>query len=307
MSVERFTAGSRKNIVVDNKTMAFLYSTLTAPLRWIGLLGSEVQPVQSKYVYGWKRDTPSENDKRHAFGQTESASRCKWDLRRKCPPVYNQGKLGSCTANAIAGAFEFALLRDNMPDFKPARLFLYWNERRMEGHVDKDAGAEIRDGIQSLNTVGICPETMWPYDITNFATKPSDDCYAAAQFDRCIESKRVEQTLPQLRAAIHSNLPVSFGFNVYSSFESEEVAKTGEMAMPANAEQLLGGHAVLMVGYDDAKKCVIVRNSWGAEWGDAGYFYMPYAFLTDASQCSDFWTVRKVVDGYPLPASRTNK
>lgn len=220
------------------------------------------------------------------------------DLRTICPNVYDQGQLGSCTANSICGAYEILQIKQKeLNPFEPSRLFVYYNEREKEGHINEDSGAEICDGIESINKIGLCPETMWPYDISKFTEKPSDNCYNDAKLHRSVKYFKMENTSEQLKQCLINGYPFVFGFEVYESFESDEVAKTGMMPMPnINTEQLLGGHAVCCVGYDDDKKCFIVRNSWGPNWGDKGYFYMPYAYMTNSDRCSDFWYITLVED-----------
>jgi C1A family cysteine protease len=251
-----------------------------------------------RHFYGWKKDTPNADDEYHNFVVSSTLDYIKLvDLRSTCPAVYNQDKLGSCTANAIAAAYEYDDIKQNEKDvFIPSRLFIYYNERKIEGSIDTDSGAEIRDGIKSISIDGVCSEDMWKYDITKFTECPTQDCYDDAKNHKSIEYKRVVQSLEQLKQCLIEGFPFIFGFNVYSSFETQEVADTGDMPMPKEGEELLGGHAVCAVGYDDNRRVFIVRNSWGDSWGDKGYFYMPYAFITNTSQCSDFWTVRKIKD-----------
>lgn len=220
------------------------------------------------------------------------------DLRSICPAVYDQGHLGSCTANAICGAYEtLQIIQKEKAPFVPSRLFVYYNEREKEGHVNEDSGAEICDGIESINKIGVCPETMWTYDISKFTMKPTDDCYTDAKLHHTLAYCKMQNTLDQLRACLISGYPFVFGFQVYESFESEEVAKTGVMPMPdVTKEKLLGGHAIMCVGYDDNKQQFIIRNSWSDQWGDKGYFYMPYEFITNPDFCSDFWYITLVTD-----------
>jgi C1A family cysteine protease len=215
------------------------------------------------------------------------------DLRATCPPVYDQGQLGSCTANAIAAALEFNRRKEGLADFAPSRLFIYYNERVMEGTVGSDSGAQIRDGIKSVANIGAPPETEWPYDIAKFAAKPPAPAYADAKLDRALHYMRVVQVLSQMQGCLAAGFPFVFGFTVYESFESQAVASTGLMPMPGPGEKKLGGHAVMAVGYDNAKRLVTVRNSWNTTWGDKGYFYMPYEFILSPN-ASDFWTVRSV-------------
>jgi len=246
-----------------------------------------------KHAYGWKCGRPDHRDLWHEFGPLHESSGTI-DLRKNCPEVYDQGNLGSCTANAIAACYEYALCQQGLHDFHPSRLFIYYNEREMEGHVGEDSGAEIRDGMKSIHSMGVCPEPQWPYNITKFTQKPDLNCYETALGDRSIKYNRVRQTKDQLLTALNIGFPVAFGFTVYESFETSEVATTGVMPVPAPRERILGGHAVVIVGYQPATDHWVVRNSWGAGWGDQGYFYMPGVFLLDPAQCSDFWTVTRV-------------
>jgi len=259
---------------------------------------SNINFTPTRHFYGWKRDTLNTDDEFHNFIISTTLDNIKLvDLRSTCPAVYNQDKLGSCTANAIAAAYEYDEIKQNEKDvFIPSRLFIYYNERKIEGSIETDSGAEIRDGIKSISVDGVCSEDMWKYDITKFTECPTQECYDEAKNHKSIEYKRVIQSLEQLKQCLIEGFPIVFGFNVYSSFETQEVAETGIMPMPKEGEELLGGHAVCAVGFDDNKRVFIIRNSWGDSWGDKGYFYMPYAFITNTSQCSDFWTVRKVKD-----------
>lgn len=245
--------------------------------------------------YGWQPDLPDHRD--HLYAAPLAALgplSAKMDLRSQCPPVYDQGELGSCTANAIAGAIQFDRMKQKLADFVPSRLFIYYNERVMEHSVASDSGAQIRDGIKSVGTQGDCPETEWPYDIAKFKTRPAATCYRDALKYRVVSYQRVTQTLGQLKGCLASGYPFVFGFTVYESFESARVAQTGHAALPQSGEQIVGGHAVVGVGYDDAKQWFIVRNSWGKGWGMKGYFTLPYAYATADNLASDFWTVRIV-------------
>ena len=246
--------------------------------------------------YGWNRDLPDGRD--FMYGAPAEVVRQlpeSVDLRSGCPPVYDQGQLGSCTANAIGGALEFAQIKQKSKSpFTPSRLFIYYNERVIEHTVDSDSGAQIRDGVKSVHKLGAPPETDWPYDINQFSHKPPEKAYTDAKNYQTILYQRVTPTLGQLKGCLASGFPFVFGFTVYESFESQEMANTGHLGMPGSGEKQLGGHAVLAVGYQDSSQSFIVRNSWGADWGIKGYFTMPYPYLLQETLASDFWTIRSV-------------
>jgi C1A family cysteine protease len=262
------------------------------------IFGVKKTEEEFKRIYGWKKGCTYDKTDKMVLEFTFGHSQIKLlDFRQKCPPVYDQGKLGSCTANAIGFCYHFdELKQDEASPFQPSRLFIYYNERNMEGHVDTDSGAEIHDGIKTLKDIGVCSEDSWPYDITKFTEKPADTCFESAKEHRSIENAAIFHSIEQLKAALIAGFPVVFGFTVYESFESPAVATTGVMPMPQADEKILGGHAVALVGFDDSRSVFIVRNSWGDSWGDKGYFYMPYEFIKNPEYASDFWSVRKTKD-----------
>ena len=198
------------------------------------------------------------------------------DLRSACPPVYDQGHLGSCTSNAIAAAIQFDQTKQRqVPTFTASRLFIYYNGRLLAGTVTSDTGLIIRDAVKSVTQVGACPELMWPYRPMALYIRSSAAAYRVAAWHTAIRYQRVGQDLNQMKGCLASGYPFTFGFTVYQSFESEPVARTGIVSLPGPGETDVGSHAVLAVGYDDARQWFIVRNSWGPRWGMAGYFTLP--------------------------------
>jgi len=140
----------------------------------------------------------------------------------------------------------------------------------------------------------VCGEEFWPYDLEKFRVKPPKKCYFEAAKHRMVDYQRLVQSQGQMKSCLAAGYPFLFGFTVYESFEGSAVAKTGKVPLPGSGEKVLGGHAVLAVGYSDRTERFIVRNSWGTEWGKKGYFTIPYAYLADSNLSADFWTIRLV-------------
>ena len=244
------------------------------------------------FKYGWKRDHLDRRNRKFCRAPIPLPVSVDWTAQ--LPPAYDQGKLGSCTANAIAGAVQFLQAIHPEPVIMPSRLFIYWNERDMEGSTDSDSGAEIMDGIKSVNSKGVCPESEWPYDDASLTIKPPPNCYEDASKELLLQYESVDNTvLNDLLAALAQG-PVVGGFSVYESFESDAVAASGVVPMPSANEVMVGGHAVLVIGYDQALKIFKVRNSWSLYWGDNGSFTVPFAYFTDGDLASDFWLCQKV-------------
>lgn len=253
-----------------------------------------------QYKFNLKRDENTDHPV-YVFGNMRAGLPLKVDLRSKCPPVYDQGSLGSCTANAIGAAYEFDQMNHHTQanvsqPFCPSRLFIYYNERAKEGTIPNDDGAIIEDGVKSVATQGVCPESMWPYDISKFKIRPPVSTYTYAKDYRVTKFRKLNQDAKQLKTSLANGFPIIFGMAVYQSMQSENVTKTGMVPMPVSGDRNLGGHAVLIVGYDDnmvyntgEKGVFIVRNSWGENWGDKGYFYLPQPYVLNSGLCSDFW------------------
>jgi C1A family cysteine protease len=249
--------------------------------------------VTKKPGYGWVPDVPDQRDLMYgAVRPVPPTLPPHVDLRPTCPPVEDQGNLGSCTANALAGALEFLERKDNVSFIDVSRLFIYYDERVIENTVKSDSGAMLRDGIKTLAKQGVCSEKKWPYVVSKFAAKPTAACYKEALQHQITSYNRIV-TVDEMRTCLAEGFPFVFGFTVYESFESQQVAQTGIVQLPQTGERTLGGHAVLGVGYDDATKRFIVRNSWGTGWGQQGYFTMPYDYLSNRNLSDDFWTVRR--------------
>jgi len=265
---------------------------------------------RGRFGLGWVPDLPDHRDLAYSaplpqLRQLPSAA----DLRPQFPwPPYDQGPIGSCTANAIAGAIQYDRAKSRQsPDFTPSRLMIYYNERAMEHSIPLDAAAQIRDGIKSIAKQGACKEATWPYEATEAdpqtqlfpqnsppVTKPPAAAYQEAQAYEAISYFRVQQSLAQMKGCLADGFPIVMGFSVYESMYDSHGNPVKVLPMPSGTDNQIGGHAVLLVGYDDSKQLFTVRNSWGPNVQDHGHFYMPYSYAVDSDLASDFWTIRSM-------------
>ena len=238
----------------------------------------------------WRQDKPDNRD--YKYSLTTPTTPNTIDLRPYCSPIENQGNLGSCTGQAIAGAIEL-LNKRNGKHKDISRLFIYYYERLLLGTVNYDSGAYIRDGIKATNHYGASLESHWPYNIKKFRQEPIKEAKEDALNRKVTRYERIEDFNGCIDA-LSNGYPVIIGFHVYTSFMSTTVARTGNMPYPnTRRERLLGGHAVLLVGYNKSKKVLIARNSWGTNWGDKGYFYMPFDIISP-SMSDDYWIIKSV-------------
>jgi C1A family cysteine protease len=251
--------------------------------------------------YNWRPDKPDARD--HIFeklNEIPATLPASVDLRSHCPPIVDQGQIGSCTGNAIAGIVEYYDNTHNKAGVIVSRLFIYYQERVLEGTTYYDAGAYIRDGIKACNQYGAPLETIWPYLSNKVTTRPSTAAYTDAAKRKVGSYQRITTQAAGIKASLNSGYPVVVGFTVYASFETGtwwQPSGTGFMPYPnVNTESVLGGHAVAIVGYNDNLNggSFICRNSWGTGWGQSGYFYMPYTVINNANMSSDFWAVTQV-------------
>lgn len=256
-----------------------------------------------KRNYGWQPDIPDQRDYQYKITARKAVPLVTTNNRAKyvMSPVYDQGSLGSCTGNGCAAVMNFLVLngytqKQTIKSPVPfSRLFIYYNERVMEGTVNQDAGAQIRDGVKSIANLGVCPESVVPYEVNKFAKKPSAAAYKKALSFTALSYTRLDNTkIEQLVDCLSKGFPFVFGFTVYDSFESDKVAKTGIVPMPKKTEKVLGGHCVYCIDYDAIKKGFWCVNSWGEGWGQKGIFFMPQAYLTNTNLADDFWMIQVV-------------
>lgn len=257
--------------------------------------------------YGWHPSLPDQRDLIHNFSGAPIPS-TPVDLRGSglLGSVWDQGQLGSCTAHGTGKAYVYDRAKQGTgdADFDGSRLFQYYNSRVLEGSADSDSGATVTDAIKALNGSGFPPSSDWPYDVSKFAAKPPKKAYTDGKLREAVKYAQVQQSEQAMKACLSASLPFVIGFTVYESFESDQVAKDGIVPMPGSGEQVVSGHCVLCVGWKqiNGQDHWILMNSWGAGWGDKGFFYMPKAYLTNSSLSGDFWTVQAVSSPDPTPS-----
>lgn len=231
------------------------------------------------------------------------------DLRPWCPPIENQGAIGSCTANAGVGLVEYFERRAFGAHTDASRLFLYKATRNLLLWTG-DTGAYLRTTMGALALFGVPPERYWPYVTPDFDREPPAFCYAFAQNYQAITYFRLDATglapdrvLERIKLYLVGHVPSMFGFTVYSSYTQANT--TGAIPMPTSGDTVVGGHAVVAVGYDDTKRikntntggtetrgAFLIRNSWGSGWGQSGYGWLPYDYVL-RGLAVDWWSVVK--------------
>ena len=220
------------------------------------------------------------------------------DLRAKMPPIDDQLSLGACSADAIVAAVEY-----KRPELIGSRLFVYYNERLLKQRVSTDSGSSIENGMKAVSIYGVCEESLYPYRVDHFTDVPSAEAYANGLLHRVLDYKQIDLDMNAMKNCLVSGTPFIASIVIYSSFQHSGEAHANQVIpMPLSKDENLGGHAVLICGYDDTKQSWILRNSWGTSWGLKGYCYLPYVYLLDSSLCSECWAVNSVSAPSDKPA-----
>jgi C1A family cysteine protease len=270
-------------------------TSMAAGIRAASLPTAMVAGKVRKFGYDRARAKAHRGQRHATHFATRGPLPAKVDNRQWCSPVADQGQLGSCTAFSMGkGLREYVANKNGEKAAPVSALWLYYYERAHMGsqYINEDSGAMMADGEYVLTHDGDADESSWAYNIAKFKVKPPQAADATAAAHK-LESSQDLATFDDVKAALAAGQAVPFGFTVYESFEN--IGRDGVMPMPEQGEGILGGHAVLAVGYDDTKKLLTVRNSWGTGWGDQGYFYMPYDFAAkfDDDHTSEWWTSAK--------------
>ncbi len=252
------------------------------------------RPIAGKdrHLNGWKRDSPDHRDKMMPMKLKSFFLPNQVDLRKQCPRVENQEQIGSCTANSSTSVVEFLYIKQGKPQPELSRLFLYYATRVWieNDPPSSDNGAQLRDVMKALAKFGTCVETSWQYKPQDYAKEPDAAAKANALQHQITKFYRLPN-LRSIRNSLAEGYPCVGGFSVPESIETRGSEMSGVVQYPGPKENFIGGHAVMFVGYDDKAKWLIFQNSWGTQWGDKGFGYLPYAFV-DNMLANDFWTIR---------------
>ena len=236
-----------------------------------------------EYSLKYKLQKPDTRD----FVYTGKLTTVSNNIELKMPIIYDQLQLGSCVSNAVALCVYYFL------KINPSRLYIYFNGRAIGGHnLKQDTGLSVRDGCKSVAKYFITNETNWPYNINEFTTLPNFSSYNSAITFKNMVYNAVKQDINSIKSCLSAGLPILIGIAIYSSFLTQSVANTGIIPMPnTNIEKIQGYHCVTVIGYDDIKKVFKCANSWGKNWGDKGYFYLPYNYIININLAFDFWCI----------------
>ncbi len=262
------------------------------------------RPDGSRTASGYRYAKPKMGTRRFESERSELPARV--DLRPFMTPVEDQGETMSCAANAVAGAYEYLVKRHLEEDeaYDVSRMFIYYNGRAIDGCEDQDDGSVIGSLIESLKQKGACSEETWPFDKEAVNEPPSDEAYEEAAQFLIEDTALVGTSTEEWKQALADGYPIIFGISLFESFDKHR--KPGVVPMPSPREssrESHGGHAMLAVGYSDQNRVFIVRNSWGTEWGDQGYCYIPYDYLCNEKfNSGDSWIIRQVEE---VPADET--
>jgi C1A family cysteine protease len=212
------------------------------------------------------------------------------DRRASFTEILDQGDLGSCVANAVGAELRCQMLPKKQ--YLLSRLKLYFDARKREGNLGSDTGCMIRTALRVCQESGYAKEKFWPYIIAKFTKNPAIKAGLDAEKNKINSYQRIEcNDLYSIKCAIFEGHNIVAGISVFESFDSLTTAQTGVICMPKSTEKELGGHAVLIVGYNDNTQEFIVLNSWSERWGQNGFFTIPYQYIQSFN--SDLWILTR--------------
>jgi C1A family cysteine protease len=241
--------------------------------------------------FGWIPDSKDERDRKYSLKRSVNLL-SKVDFRDRFPRVWNQETLGSCTAHAVGAACLYQDIYDEDSSITvPSLLYIYYMTRALEGSIGIDAGATIRNTVKAVVKFGYPLDDLWPYKISDFSKRPDENVIRSAAREKVSYYERIDRDLSHIQEVLSRSDPIVLGFTVYDSIYGQDVEKTGVIPIPKKKEKVLGGHAVLACGYDNERQALIIRNSWGEDWGEKGYGYLPFDYISDPKLSADFWTI----------------
>jgi C1A family cysteine protease len=250
--------------------------------------------------YGWRRQAPDPRDFQFRPPERRLATLpASFSLLQGMPPPNDQGDIGSCGPNSADHMIRFAQNAAGAFASGSSRLLTYYATRQLMGTLNQDSGVDNRTMLKALAKVGFCDETLWPYDVRLYRTKPPQQAYAAALPNAITNYAVVEQRLEAMKQCLVAGHPFLFGFDVFEAYEGS-AARTGIVPMPSARERPIGGHDNVIFGYDDASQMFDIQNCWGRTWGIGGRGKIPYAYATNPDLAGDFWVIN-ALPGHVVP------
>jgi C1A family cysteine protease len=253
-----------------------------------------------KFRLNLQKSSLDKRDYRLSVQTLRSSTPQQFSLESFCPPVFDQGSIGSCTAQSSACMYSCIYKQKTRQVFLPARLYIYYNTRLIENSVSADNGATLRNTMKAMVKNGVCTESIWPYQNNRLYLRPTNNCYVEGMDRQVLSYASVPIQLQIMKNLLLSQHSFVMGILVFPSFFSGG----GQVPIPnPNVEPILGGHAICIIGYDDQRQAFLARNSWGSGWGIRGNFYIPYAYATNRNLAFDAWVLYNV----EIPSFRIKK
>jgi C1A family cysteine protease len=249
-------------------------------------------------VFGWIKDKPDSRDMKYTFRSRAMSYPASFSTQVKQPPIQDQGPVGCCVGEGCARLAKYGINKiKKQKDYNLSVLFAYWNARALEGNTSTDAGSSIRDGIKGIAKFGICQQALWPFDTNKVLTAPNKQCFTNALKFQALGYESLFNKDPlQIKDALFHDFPVTYGKLIYPNFQPDP--KTGVIPYPNTAMRLMGGHCMVICGWNDnllgdGVGYFLEANSWSVNWGLAGYCWVPYTYVCSGI-ASDFWAITKM-------------
>jgi hypothetical protein len=253
-----------------------------------------------RYKMGWKFDNIEnigDNDNLGSSNNEEKIDELKYDIYNKYkdyfPEIADQGNIESCVPTCISTVYYYLTMKQsNYLNFRISRLYLYYQFRKLYDDVKLDEGSTIRDCINILHKDGIVPEFLYPYIETKVFNNPSEFLEKYSRFCKCLGFENISRKV--IRQNLLLDNPVLCGIKLFESIYKDEVKNTGIINYSEEYDKILGGHCIILVGFDNNKKYYKFINSWGPTWGDKGFGYLPYEYIKNIRLSNEFYIIKNI-------------